>query len=149
MEETTNFIVSVWHNLANSLGGEALSIIFMVGFVAALTALYFGVSAFRKTEFYKQNKTILELVDGRITDLIFLLEFGDVDLTEYKQREAQREMDGLEFIDARMLYLLDRVGAWVKDRLGVELDMEELLARAEHIFNEVANSESNSVVSGN
>lgn len=147
MNEVLNFIIAMWHSLALTLGGDAMALLITVSFVAVLTALYLGVSAFRKTEFYKQHKTVLELVDGRITDLIFLLEFGDVDLTEYEKRADERAANGLEAVDPRMLYLLDKVQEWVKVKLGVELDVEELLARAEHIFNEVANSQTNSVTS--
>lgn len=147
MTEVLAFLIALWHSLTGSLGGDAMALLVTVAFVAVMAALYLGVAAFRKTEFYKQHKTVLDLVDGRITDLIFLLEFGDVDLTAYDDKADERQKAGLEYVDPRMLYLLDQVQAWVKDRLGVTLDTDELLARAEHIFNEVANSDSNTVAS--
>ncbi len=147
MNELIAFLVALWHSLSASLGGDALALLVVFAFVAVMAALYLGLSAFRKTEFYKQHKTVLDLVDGRITDLIFLLEFGEVDLTEYELKADERAEADLPYIDPRMLYLLDQAQKWVKDKLGVELDVDELLARAEHIFNEVANSDTNTVTS--
>lgn len=138
-------LAAFWASLVASLGGEALSLLFIVGFTAAFVALFLGLNAFRKTEFYKQHKEVLDLVDGRITDLIFLVEFGDVDLTEYEAKAAERELAGMEHIDPRMLYLLDKVEVWVKEKLHFEIDTDELLARAEHIFDEVVKSDTNNV----
>lgn len=139
------FLVSLWTSLANSLGGDALALAFTVGLTVALVSVWLALGAFRKTEFYKQHQALWDLVDGRVADLVWLIEVGDVDLTEYEKKADEREAAGLEFVDPRMLYLLDKAQAWVKEKFNVELDFEELLARAEHIFDEVKNSDGNSV----
>lgn len=138
-------LVSLWTSLSHSLGGDALALAFTVGLSVALVSVWLALSAFRKTEFYKQHQALWDLVDGRIADLVWLIEVGDVDLSEYKKKADEREAAGLEFVDPRMLYLLDKAQSWVKEKFGVELDFEELLARAEHIFDEVKNSDGNSV----
>ncbi len=138
-------LVSLWHSLAGALGGDGLAILFTAGFAAALVSIWLVVSAFRKTEFYKQHELLWNLVDNRIADLIWLIEVGDVDLTEYNKKADEREAAGKPHVDPRMLYLLDRAQAWVEEKLGVKLDFEELLGRAEHIFDEVKASDSNSI----
>ena len=138
-------LVSLWTSLSHSLGGDALALAFTAGFAAVMVALWLGLAAFRKTEFYKQHQAVWDLVDGRIADLVWLVEVGDVDLTEYEKKADERAAAGMEFVDPRMLYLLDKVQVWVKEKLGVDLDFDEVLARAEHIFDEVKNSDGNSV----
>lgn len=135
----------LWTSLSQSLGGEALALAFVVGFAFVLTALALGLQAFRKTEFYKQHQALWDLVDGRIADLIWLVNVGEVDLAPYDKRVEEREAAGLDYVDPRMLYLLDKAQEWVKTKFGVELDFEELLARAEHILDEVQVSEDNTV----
>lgn len=134
-----------WASLVASLGGEALSLLFVVGFAVALLALWTGVSAFRQTELYKQHAALWGLIDDKIADLIWLIEFGDVDLKAYELRAEQREAAGETYIDPRMLYLIDRAQAYVKERFGIDVDLEDLLARAEHIFDEVKHDETNGV----
>src|SRR5690606_39047416 len=121
---------ALWQGLAGSLGSDAMAVLVVAAFATAITSVWLVVNAFRKTEFYKQHQTLWALVDDRIADLIWLIEVGDVDLTEYNKRADEREAKGESFIDPRMLYLLDQAQAWVQAKLGVELDFEELLARA-------------------
>lgn len=143
--DLVQLLLNLWHALANSLGSDAMAVFVTAAFVVALTAVWQVAQAFRQSEFYKQHEALWNLIDGRIADLIWLIEKGDVDLTQYEDRAKQREEEGLSYVDPRMLYLLDQAEAWVKEKFSVEVDFEELLARAEHIFDEVKNASGNSV----
>lgn len=145
MENIQKILSALWEQLAHSLGSEVMAILVVAGMVTVIVGVWLLVGALRKSEFFKQHQAMWELVDDRIADLIWLIEFGDVDLADYQRRAEEREAEGLSTIDPRMLYLLDKAGEWVETRLGVKLDMEELLARAEHIFDEVKKSDTNSV----
>lgn len=145
--DIVQFFLALWASLVKSVGGEALAILILVGFVVALGTVFLALAAFRKTEFYKQHKAVWELIDNQITDTIFLLEFGNVDLKEWELKAEKRIEAGESDIDPRMLYLLDRVQSSVKNRYGIDLDFTELYARAEHIFNEAASSLDNGIIS--
>jgi hypothetical protein len=134
-----------WQSLVSSLGGEALSVLFVAGFTAAMVMLWLGVSAFRKTEFYKQHAALWNLIDDKIADLIWLIEFGDVDLTDYEHNADVREQEGKTYIDPRMLYLLDKAEKYIQEQYNVTVNLEDLLGRAEHIFDEIKNDDSNGV----
>ncbi len=138
-------LVNLFHGLSANLGGDAATILIVTILAVLLTGFWLAVSAFRQTEFYKQHQAMWELIDGRIADLIWLVEFGDVNLDEYNVRADEREAAGLSYVDPRMLYLLDQAQAWVKATFGVTVDIEVLLARAEHIFDEVKHSDTNGV----
>lgn len=136
---------TLWAQLAGNLGGDLMAVLIVTAFVVALTAIWLVVGAIRRTEFFKQYQSVWELVDDRIADLVWLIEVGDVDLTEYERKAEQREQEGLSHVDPRMLYLLDKAEEWVNATLNIELDFDVLLARAEHIFDEIKNAEGNSV----
>lgn len=138
-------LLALWHSLAVSLGGDAVALLVTVGFAVALFAVWQVQAAFVKTEFYKQHKVLWELVDDKIASLIFLIENGDVDLTEFEQRAKEREEAGLSYVDPRMLFLIDKVQDAVNSALGVNLNFEDLLARGEHIFDEIKHADSNSI----
>lgn len=131
--------------LSANLGSDAAAILVTTILAVLMTGFWLAVQAFRKTEFYKQHRAMWELIDNRIADLIWLVEFGDVNLDEYAVRVDAREAAGLSYVDPRMLYLLDQAQAYIKTTFGVTIDIEVLLARAEHIFDEVKHSPDNGV----
>lgn len=138
-------LTALWISLSSSLGGEALALAFIVGFVIFGLVAFYVTRAITKTKFYERWGDLWLLVDDQIADLIFLIEFGDVNLDEYTRRAQERLDNGESWIDPRMLYVLDRVQQLVKEQLHVELDLEQLLARAERLLDEIKNNPSNGV----
>lgn len=138
-------VLSVFHSLSNAVGGDAVALIVTVGFVFALVVLWRVHAAIVATEFYKKYKEVWDLVDDKLADLIFLVEFGDVDLEPWREKAKQRELAGEPYVDPRMLFVVDKVQADVSSRYGIDIDFLSLYARATHIFDEVKNDPSNGV----
>ncbi len=135
----------LWASLSGQLGGDGLTLLIVAILAIVLTIGWRIHSAIVQTEFYKKNKALWELVDDKVADTIFLIAVGDVDLTVFEQRVVERANLGLSYVDPRMLYLIDKVQQQVKDRFGVSLNFEELLGRAERIYDEVKNDPTTSV----
>jgi len=110
---------------------------FELGMLALFVFMFFISSfvlgAIRKTEVYRQYEVYFRLIDDVIYGAIMAVEGDSVDLTVFTDRAEVRVAKGLVFIDPRMLYVMDRAEAWSKGR-GVELDFEQILTRAEGLF---------------
>lgn len=104
-------------------------VIVVVGVVASAALL-----AFRNSDLYKTNKDKLDLLAEYAANWVFLAEFGDVDLTEYQKKSDERVKEGLPYVDARMLYVIDQLGKQANEKLGLHLSLLELLAIAERKY---------------
>ncbi len=138
-------VLALWASLSNAVGGDALALMLVVVFVFGLFLAGLVGKALLGSEFYRKNKALWELVDDRLVDMIFLVEFGDVDLAPWQEAADARVTAGLSYVDPRMLYVIDHVQTVFNDRFNVNLDFLDLLARAEHIYDEVRNDPANSV----
>jgi hypothetical protein len=135
----------LWAGLVVGLGGDvanvlAIGVLVFLGFIATLL-----VTSIRRTEFFKQNEYMWDMIDNHIADLIFMVALGKVELEPYEERARERQEEGLSEIDPRMLYLLDQIEGWIKARFRIEIDLEMLHARAERILDLVKNDPDNSV----
>ena len=116
---------------------ELLNILFsalaiLIGLVVAI-GLPVVMKAIRDNELVKKYDGVLDIAGHILQSAITNLFYSDVDMTEWEQREEQRENAGLPYIDARMLYILDRVqNSMARD--GINLDFETLHDLAEEIY---------------
>jgi hypothetical protein len=99
--------------------------------------------AFRDNEQLVKRERELKLLGGFLLDLVVSIESREsvLDLEPYNKRAEERVEDGLEHIDPRMLYLMDKADDYVSSRSGFNVSFDELLAKAEHIFQLYKNSE--------
>ncbi len=95
-----------------------------------------AVAAFKRSELYVQNERSVKLLEGFLLDNIVNIEArgADIDLTTYNQRADERAEQGLEYIDPRMLYLLDKADNYVSRISGFYISFDELLAKSERIL---------------
>lgn len=138
-------VQQLWAAIVAGLGGDVANLLGVAGLVFIGFFVMLLVTAIRRTEFFKQNEFMWNMIDDHVADLIFMVALGNVDLAPYEQRAQERAAEGLSEIDPRMLYLLDQIDGWVKARFGVVIDLEVLHARAERILDLIKNDPSNSV----
>src|SRR5258706_4494688 len=108
--------------------GDVASLILVVVLVVVAIAASMALLAFRKSDLYKANNDKLDMLGEFAANWIFLAEFGNVDLTEYKAKEVERVAEGLPDVDARMLFVVDKLGEQANAHLGLHLDALTLLA---------------------
>lgn len=110
--------------------GEFVNAVAVVLFTIVLIAGSWALTQLGKHESTKRLAVVWDLIDDRIAQIIVTLAYGNVDLSA---EEAEIELKGLE-IDARMLYLINRIEAELKNRYGLTVDILEIRERAERIF---------------
>lgn len=131
----------LWASLVASLGGEATALVFVALLVFGMWVLWRIQQAVVRSEFYKKNQLKIDLLDDVIVNFIFLAAFGNVDLTPWQVKADKRVEDGLEYIDPRMLYVVDKAEEFANSKFHLNLEFDDLLARAERIFQEYKHSE--------
>lgn len=135
-------------DLVALFGGDVSSLIVTVVLVVVGVAASAALLAFRNSDLYKANKDKLDLLGEYAANWIFLAEFGDVDLTDYEMKADARVAAGLPKVDPRMLYVIDQLGKQANEKLGLHLNLLELLAIAERKYQELKNDETSPVGNG-
>ena len=112
--------------------------VFELGSLALFTILSFLVSfvlsAFRKTEVFRQYEAYFRLIDDVLYGAILAAQGTAVDLAPFEQRVEERHAEGLVYIDPRMLYVLERAEGWAGTHGFGNIDFEETLTRAEGLY---------------
>lgn len=129
--------------LRQQFGMTTFELVATVLGVVMLILVSLVATAFRSSEIYVQNKRKLDLLGDFLLDQVVAIEAreADIDLTPYEQRVDERAEQGLEYIDPRMLYLLDKADDYVSARSGLTISFDELLAKSERIFQLYKNGE--------
>jgi hypothetical protein len=133
------FVGQLLNDLLVLFKGDLASLLVTIVIVVVGVAATFALAAFRKSDLYQANKDKLDLLAEYAANWIFLAEFGDVDLTEYEAKRAERVEAGLPDVDARMLFVIDQLGKQANERFGLTLNPLELLALAERKYQELLN----------
>lgn len=128
-------------DLVKLFGGDVGSLIVVIVLVVVGFAATRALTAFRNSDLYKANKDKLDLLAEYAANWIFLAEFGTVDLTEWEAKAAERVAQGLPYVDPRMLFVIDQLGKQANEKLGLNLNLLELLAIAERKYQELLNDE--------
>jgi len=130
-------------DLANALTPEIMNLGLMVVLVLLLAAVYFVVRAIRQSEAYKQYGQQIDMLADVIANAIITAGFGAVDMKPWEQKAQERLEAGNEWIDPRMLFVLDAADQWIERQSGLDIPMDELLQRAEAIFQTIRHDDSN------
>lgn len=134
-------IARLWASLVASLGGEALALVFVAVTVVGMFVLWRIQQAVVRTEWYKKNQLKVDLLDDVIVNFIFLASFGNVDLAPWQEKADKRVDEGLTYVDPRMLYVIDQAETYANSKFHLNLEFDDLLARAERIFQEYKHSQ--------
>ena len=123
-------------SVADSLGIDVFQLVMLVIFTIAFGAGTFLMNAWRKTAAHERYSGTLSLLIDVLWAGISAAEGDGIDLTTYELNVEQRAQEGLSYIDPRMLYVIDQGERWMAHQ-GYTIDADELLVRAEGLFNQL------------
>lgn len=125
-------------DLISSVDPGFFTALLIFGFMGVMYVLTRVLNAIRQHENVKKNERVLSLVGTYAGMIIFTVAFGDIDLSEYEVQASERELEGQTYIDARMLYVIDRVEKHAK-QYGIKLDIEDAWGIAERTYQGLLN----------
>jgi hypothetical protein len=112
------------------------SVLFMV--IATWLALKVGAN-----QSLKAYNSVIVAVAQKAVEFIIIAEWGDeyqLHSAEYEQKQAERQAAGDFFVDARMLYVLDKLEQFISAHFGYKLEFDDLLPIAEAKYRELKQS---------
>ncbi len=116
---------------------QLLGLVLLVAFfaVAGWLALQVG-----KNQSLKMYSGVLEALAQKAVELIMFAKWGDEYQTKaafYEQKQAERQAAGDFYIDARMLYVLDKLEEIALAKFGTKVEFDDLLPLAEAKYREL------------
>jgi len=102
--------------------------------IVALIVGMFLLNAWRRSSYAEQYAGTLDLLTDILWAAMAAAEGDTMDLTPYLEEVERRAAEGLPYIDHRMLYVMDMGERWLASQ-GYTIDAEELLTRAQGLFN--------------
>lgn len=114
---------------------EVLPVLLLAAFFVVTVVVGVVLSAIRDNEVVKKNQKLFDMLDDMMWRSIVIINGGDKELEAYEDMAEQREEEGLEFIDPRMLFVLEQGEKFMQSR-GFHVDLEELYIRAQALYRE-------------
>lgn len=125
--------------VVNLLGGDLQSIFISLVSLAIVLAIIFMVRTLSLDRAYDRYERQFAIIFKHAPDIFIRLAFPDVDditllkkLVDYAKKAEDRELDGLSWIDPRLLYAIDKVELAIPE--GYRIDLNIIIDTMETIY---------------
>jgi hypothetical protein len=126
--EFLNFVRDTFGMNAFEIAVVGLLVLLMV--IVAWAAHKFGL-----VEAVTHREKEIKLLSNFLLDNVMLIAHGSaVDLSPYEDRASERQENGEQYIDPRMLFLMDKADDYISGRVGFNVSFDELYAKAEAVY---------------
>lgn len=119
----------------DAFGVSAFELVVVGLLVIGLVVLGLAARQFGLVEAVTHRERELRLLgEFLLENAVLIAEGQDIDLSTYETRAAERAEAGLQYIDPRMLMLLDKADDYVSERTGFDVSFDALYAKAETVY---------------
>ena len=127
-------------SILDSFKPEIIQVFVIAVFFIALVLIGLLLNALRRTQWFVANEKAVLAVGQKALELLIHTEYGteyESVAHEYDEKAHQRSVNGLFFVDPRMLFVIDKLELWANTRFGISLEFDDLLQIAEAKYQEV------------